>query len=222
MKIIGLAGRAGCGKDTIADYLVEKYGFLKFSFSDALYDEVQKAYDLWDQSLLRDRETKDTPTPRLARWACSDLEFDKLLQRHGELTDKPLSPRKILQLWGTEYRRTQDPDYWLKKAALFVDASREYKVPGIVNTSVRYPNEQKFIHELDGTIWHVHRKDLPPMDNAGHSSEIPLPFVFGRDKELHNNSTIARLRTGVSLLYGYGGNRVIIEDQLITERARDE
>jgi dephospho-CoA kinase len=57
--IIGLAGKAGTGKDTIADYLVRKYGFVKFAFSDALYQEVQDAFGLEDQDLLRNRDTKE-------------------------------------------------------------------------------------------------------------------------------------------------------------------
>ncbi len=66
MKLIGLSGPARVGKDTVADYLVENHGFLKFSFSDSIYREVQRSYGLFDQSVLRANETKDTATSLLA------------------------------------------------------------------------------------------------------------------------------------------------------------
>lgn len=38
MVLIGLTGKKRSGKDTTADYLVEKYGFSKMSFSTPLKD----------------------------------------------------------------------------------------------------------------------------------------------------------------------------------------
>lgn len=40
--IIGLTGLAGCGKDTIANYLKEKYGYRMLVFSDVLIEEAKK------------------------------------------------------------------------------------------------------------------------------------------------------------------------------------
>ena len=41
MKIIGLAGLARSGKDTVADYIESKYGYKKFVLSDVLKDELR-------------------------------------------------------------------------------------------------------------------------------------------------------------------------------------
>ena len=41
MKIIGLAGLARSGKDTVADYIESKYDYKKFVLSDVLKDELK-------------------------------------------------------------------------------------------------------------------------------------------------------------------------------------
>lgn len=208
MILIGIAGRAGAGKDTIADYLVASNGFIKFSFSDALYLEVQTAFDLPDQKLLRDRETKDTPTLQLALHQCEDKDFiDVVLaamwkdahyasRPATELRHVPLSPRYVLQLWGTEYRRVKQPDYWLERAGLWMKDQYNKGHTRFVNTSVRFKNEREWIYHGGGTVWHVLRNDLPPMDNAGHESEKPLPIRIG-DYVIHNVGTLRNLELRV-------------------------
>lgn len=42
--IIGLAGQIASGKDTVANYIVEKYGGVSLSFSDPLRDILKIAY----------------------------------------------------------------------------------------------------------------------------------------------------------------------------------
>lgn len=130
MQVIGLHGPARAGKDTIADYLVSQYGFLKFAFSDALYREVAAAYGLPDESLLRDAATKEATTERLSLDRCNDREFverarNAVVEAHQGLVFPMavgLSPRWILQQWGTEYRRAQNPDYWIEQADLWMEA----------------------------------------------------------------------------------------------------
>jgi len=130
MQVIGLHGPARAGKDTIADYLVANYRFIKFAFSDALYREVAAAYSLPDESLLRGDGTKESSTERLSLNYCVDGGFrdvarHALLEAHQGLVFPQtvgLSPRWVLQHWGTEYRRASDPDYWTKQADLWMQA----------------------------------------------------------------------------------------------------
>jgi len=53
MLIIGLTGLAGAGKTTVADYLKEKHGFVKLTFSDILLKEALK------RGLLKEVKSKD-------------------------------------------------------------------------------------------------------------------------------------------------------------------
>lgn len=126
MMLIGMSGKAGHGKDAVADYLQETYGFIKFGFADPLYEEVREAYGLSsdDINYLLKRENKEKPTDMLELRRCKDKDFVLVMNREfPELEDNaPISPRTVLQVWGTEYRREQDPDYWVMKAKNFLIA----------------------------------------------------------------------------------------------------
>lgn len=243
MKLVGLAAPMRCGKDTIADYLVAQHDFLKVSFSDALYREVQEAYGLPDQSLLRNVETKEVVTECLALKHCKDTNFveiaisvmDKEAEWH--VVDKyllptgvPLSPRWVLQQWGTAYRREQDPDYWLKRADDFItvffqqryaaeskepeqrtDLDNEVlRVQGLVNASARFKNECDFIRYKGGEIWHIYRREAEAKHLDSYVSEQRLP-VAETDRELFNNSTIEKLQTAASILLTTSVRRMVLE-----------
>jgi len=216
MKLIGLAGPAGVGKDTIADYLVATHGFTKFSFSDALYEEVAAAFGI-DKAALYVRETKEQPMEALQYFYCENMDFKDVMwdQLRTAGAKYPMdvwcSPRQVLQWWGTEYRRKQDPEYWIKQAAMVVEAylrnaaaSPDVFRGGMVNCSVRFPNERVFVEQYNGEVWHVQR---PNWDKAlGESTKAhvaeqglsPLP----QDKIVLNNGTIEQLGTAATLLLG--------------------
>mgnify|MGYP001560938416 CR=1 FL=1 len=227
--VLGLAGPAGCGKDTVADYLVTRYGYEKFAFSDALYREVTEAFGLESEDLLRDRDTKEVPTELLSLIRCSDLDFREVVERQlsilrttrGMITLPSgvmhLSPRQVLQWWGTEYRRAQDPDYWVKKSAEWLAAvprlfSYPEQVPQhFVNTTVRFPNERQWIHDRGGNVWHIFRHAAKPV--VLHVSETPLEIWLG-ERELYNNSSIERLHYGIDLLMTTSARFVAVEPEL--------
>jgi hypothetical protein len=215
---LGLAGQASSGKDTVADYLVARYGFIKYSFSDALYREVTEAFSLPDDSMLRDRTAKEVPTERLSLVNCMDDEFIGVAVQHihgsHHQDNEPLSPRQILQYWGTEYRRAADPDYWVKKARDWVCDYRslfpyaELRPQLFVNTSVRFENEREMISHTayyetkdatswEGTIWHLRRDTTAPVH--AHQSETPLPVLDG-ERQIWNNAGLEQLYRGVDLL----------------------
>ena len=66
---------------------------------------------------------------------------------------KPYSPleRRLLQWWGTDFRRAQDPGYWVKRAENV--ALSQTKTP--VFTDVRFPNEADMIRWNGGILVRV-------------------------------------------------------------------
>lgn len=215
MMLIGLSGPAGVGKDTVADYLVETHGFTKFSFSDALYREVSEAFDL-PIATLQDRAVKEFQHWKLTAVQCRDVDFARIMMDAAkdlgvdESWLHEFSPRWVLQRWGTDYRRAQDQDYWIKRTALWVrawlDVTKDDGVQhgGLVNTSVRFPNERDFIDQLGGMIWHLRRKDASAIaSQQDYISEKGLD-ILPTDRVINNNGTAAQLRTAASLMLASG------------------
>lgn len=199
-QLIGLAGPAGAGKDALAESLERRHGWAKFSFSDALYREVAEAFRV-PESYLRDPEVKDALAPRLALARCRDDNFVRaivgdLSQEHAinEIFHGARSPRWILQRWGTDYRRRQDPQYWIKRAAETLEAWRSARPgerpPGLANTSVRFDNELAWVRSEGGIIVHIARPGYAP--ESDYISEQPLP-VADDDIPVVNNGTIRDL-----------------------------
>ncbi len=84
--------------------------------------------------------------------------------------------RKLQQWWGTEYRRSQDPDYWVNKAR---EAAKEATgVP--VFTDVRFPNEADMIREEGGLIVRLEAREVTRKDRGrvntlpNHESETAM------------------------------------------------
>lgn len=174
-RILLLAGKKGTGKDTLAEFL--KPEFERGSFADPLYLEVQEAYNLEDQELLRNRETKEVPVENLAIHYCNDLEFiNTALALDIDIT-APQSPRRILQLWGTEYRQVKDGQlYWVEKLVDFVKANPyfDYCIPDL-----RFPHEYTSLLEysLEGDVELIVARIERAIDEdagSGHISEKAL------------------------------------------------
>ena len=229
MLVLGLAGQAGVGKDEVALYLAKRYGFVVFAFSDALYHELAQSYGLQDQNSLRDRRYKEMPVEALSLGLCTDEAFvkvarEKLSEENPDtffdLDALPLSPRWLLQTWGGEYRRTQDENYWIKKAEAFVEQLHylppypELRPSFFVECGTRYPNEQEWIRSVGGQIWHIHRGEDKVLHD--HASAQPLPVLAG-ERELWNNGSIEYLHQGIDLLMSSSARTVRVESPLPME-----
>lgn len=173
-RLIGAAGFAGVGKDTLGDVLVQDLGYVKFSFSDALYLEVSAAFDIAIE-YLKDRAHKERVTGYLMLARCRDGEFQRRLMHMAGL-QIPHSPRDILQWWGTEYRREQDPDYWVKRARDFYRQQIAAGVHGLVNCSVRFRNEAEWIRSEGGAVVRIQRPGVGAVN--AHVSDKPLPMEY--------------------------------------------
>jgi hypothetical protein len=144
--IIGFCGFIGSGKDTAADYLVNFHGFRRDSFANTLKDACASVFG-WDRVLLEGK----TKEAREWREQVDEWWADRLDMPH-------LTPRWVLQYWGTEVCRDGfHDDIWI--------ASLENKLrkttDDIVISDVRFPNEIKAIKRSGGSVYWIQRGELP-------------------------------------------------------------
>ena len=144
--IIGICGFIGSGKDTIADYLVNNHGYRRESFANTLKDAVSSVFG-WDRELLEGR-TKEARAWReqVDPWWAERLQIPNL------------TPRWILQQWGTEVcRKGFHDDIWI---ASLENKLRKTK-DDVVISDCRFPNEIKSIKDAGGIVVRVVRGPEP-------------------------------------------------------------
>ena len=148
--IIGVCGFISSGKDTIADYLTNFHGFRRDSFANNLKDAVSQVFG-WDRNMLEGR-TKSSREWREQRdeWWSNRLGME-------------ITPRWILQYWGTEVcRKGFHDDIWIAALENKLRNSRDH----VVISDCRFPNEIKSIKNAGGIVVRVVRGDEPKWYNA--------------------------------------------------------
>ena len=84
--------------------------------------------------------------------------------------------RHLWQWWGTEYRRGQDDQYWLKRMQEKLNQIPETSIVFI--TDVRFENEADLIRNQGGEIIRVVRSEAPDATgHVGHASETEMEAI---------------------------------------------
>jgi hypothetical protein len=144
--IIGVCGFIGSGKDTIADYLVNFHGFRRESFANSLKDAVAHVFG-WDRTMLEGR------TKQAREWR------EQVDPWWAERLNMPnLTPRWVLQYWGTEVcRKSFHDDIWIASLENKLRNSKDH----VVISDCRFPNEIKSIKDAGGIVIRVKRGPEP-------------------------------------------------------------
>jgi hypothetical protein len=184
MNIIGITGKAGSGKDTVADILVREHGFVKVALADPMKRVCRDMFQFTDQQLWGPSEFRNAPDLRYPRehsfyhvveaaicCACCGTPYPETGQCY-------LTPRFALQRLGTEWGRAAYPDVWLNfalRSTTLLLIGEKYRrhaysgprgifdrgdgegqeiVSGVVIPDVRFDNELAGIQREGSRIWH--------------------------------------------------------------------
>jgi len=184
--IIGLSGKALVGKDTVADYLLDRYGWnRKVSFAHNLKTSCSILFGLtWEQVSTQDgkKTPLDKPVVVTEHEIRSVIEW--MRKTHTvNLNDKDYShllgveletPRDILQFVGTDIMRYYVDDYHCEVVFKKLDTQDK-----VVITDVRFPNEAVKVLESGGYLIRIERPLIlreiyGAVPNTAHYSEIAL------------------------------------------------
>lgn len=191
--IIGVSGKARSGKGEFADVGKKRFRAIELSFAAALKKEVSIFLDTLEvdytlDNLFGSNEDKEQTFHLDSKQfyiieTMSDLLFDIICCNVNE--KNCMSFRTLMQIWGTEFRRDEDDNYWVKKV---LDGLCEDEL--YIISDVRFKNEAKGILDAGGYLIRVERPDRPRISNENHPSECDLDDWKQWYLILKNDSTI--------------------------------
>lgn len=196
LKLIGIHGHAGVGKDTIGAYLQYNYcNVYGESFADPLKEACAWAFGL-------DRDDFDDP------------DLKNVVNEYWGV-----SPRAMAQFVGTEMFRTivaqllkgTGDNFWIYRlAGRLTGALNEYKTtpytPGdcVIIRDVRFQNEYDWIVANEGIVIHVTRPGhTGNVGISNHASEAGISFTTPEATfHVSNDSTLEHLYEQVDAIVG--------------------
>lgn len=174
--IIGIAGKKRSGKDTIADFLIKEYGFIKYGFADPIKEIAKIIFGFNEEQLYGDKK--------------------------GEIDENwKIKPRDFFQKFGTDYGQFIFPEHFpdtfknVNKRSLWVlvfnkwylKKKREDPYIKVIINDVRFNHEFECIQKLGGYIMKVERDNNKIEDN--HISENELNFNEEFNYIIKNNGS---------------------------------
>lgn len=168
-KLVGIHGPLNGGKDTAANYLQAKYPdkFGRYAFAQPIKQASMVMFGFTKEQ-LEDRVLKETVD---AFW-----EF---------------TPRKAMQLLGTEYGRDMlRKDLWIKRAEL--EHRKNVKIDrGTIITDVRFENEAEWIRsQPNAVLIYIKVPNLDRDERYNHASEAGIKLIEEFDQVITNDKTL--------------------------------
>lgn len=209
--VLGLTGFAQTGKDSVGKILINKYGFKRLSFADALRTSLyrlnpkidfeiktqKQGFWEWLNGEPERREVKTLRIQDLVKSPDDSEGWDKAKVQYAEV-------RTLLQLLGTEAgREIHGYDCWINIVKRQIEANPH---DNFVITDVRFPNEKGLVERLGGHVVRIEREGVTAVNN--HISDRLLEGV---NSFIRNDFSLSVLEMAVKeLLTG------VLKEQEIT------
>ena len=136
IRLIGLAGKKGAGKDTVAKSIS---GAQVYAFADELKYIVNRLFNIPLSLLHGSQEDKNRLTHVI-----DPIEFNRM------------TVRETLQVFGTDVCRTMSNEVWINSLDKRLKAEADPDKVQII-TDVRFTNEIEYIREMGGIVVYLTR-----------------------------------------------------------------
>jgi energy-coupling factor transporter ATP-binding protein EcfA2 len=175
--VIGICGRAGAGKDTVARILTGalrehnggRHRVVRRGLADPVKEVCRAVFGFSESQLYGPSAKRNEPDPR---W-------------------DGLTPRSALQLCGTEFGRAFHPDTWIRK--LLTDCNGYGARTIVFVPDVRFDNEAAAIAAKGGFVIEVRRPGEIDETIAAHASEAGVSAALIAHT-VENDGTIEALK----------------------------
>lgn len=180
LTIVGIAGFARSGKDTLADYFCMDHGFAKTHFADSFKKHAQEIFDFTDAQLWgSDKEKPDVRyrysgiCPRDRAHCTEQQDGNWRCPTCGNTYNKFLTARLALQTISTEWGRTMYPSVWTDYTLRFIreSAEREQKMRWVI-ADIRMLEEVQQVKAIGGIVVRIKRN--MPHHHLWHATESEL------------------------------------------------
>jgi len=209
---LAFSGWMASGKDTVALEAMRRLGEqepVRLSFADPIRDEVADLLRLLregcgDDSIAAAMNCR----PEQVAVVRGHLEGD--LQSGVELhpRSRTESMRRTLQVWGTDVRRAQDPDHWVRASLKEADRNLQ-QGRSVYYTDMRFPNE---VEALRKAGFHTIRIRI--------SRSTQAERLAGRDQLAHRADAL--LHPSETALDDYQNFHQIVENDGELDRCIDQ
>jgi len=191
--LIGIHGKPHSGKDTAANYLVDKYGFSKFGPSFPIKITAAAMFDV-DIECFYNPEIKETIDPF---WGIS---YREMAQKIGKESSRDVFFE----------------DIWMRHVEKRLNDDNTDNV-GIVLADIRYANEAEWVKAHGGKVLFVYRssENRGYIANSNHPAEQGLNELLA-DHTINNNGTVKLLFQNIDWFM----NSVFLEEEKKYENQR--
>lgn len=167
--IIGITGKAGSGKDTLSDYLVNQ-GFIKLSFGSAVKDIVSIVTG-WSRDFV-----EGTNEERHLRETLKHPDYNKTC-------------RELMQFIGTDlFRKQLSDNIWVNIIKNKIESDKINNK--FVITDVRFDNEAQMIKSIGGYIIQINRQNIHKLNHISENGiTCDVDYIIENDgskNELHD------------------------------------
>ena len=197
--IIALSGKAGSGKDTVANELIKSHKFIKVAFADPIKRMAMEMFGFSREQLWGDSDKRDQEDPRYG-----------------------FSPRYVLQKMATDFGRNLFQDVWVNTTKATIDKLNStvsiyspYKGVSVTYTPQKYENiktdkniiitDCRFINEMNfikKQNWSIYRVKRDSEKNLDHISETDLDNVPDSDfTEVIVNNNMEDMRKQLGIIF---------------------
>ena len=162
-NIVGLVGFAASGKDTVANIMIDSYGYSPIAFADSIKDCLASIF-CWDRNMLEG----STPESRIWRERVDPWWAEKLGIPH-------FTPRWAMTNFGTDLMRAHfNPKIWILNTDRKLSQRRNQRT---LIKDCRFANEIGSVRENGGVMYRIKRGPDPAWFSIAAEANTGCPVA---------------------------------------------